>query len=369
MKILWFTWKDLDHPQSGGAEVVNEELAKRLVAAGHEVLFITSNHPSFSRPETTRHGFKIIRVGNRFTLYYKAFLLYRKLYPPKFDLVIDEINTIPFFCKFYVREKNIVFIHQLAREVWFYQISFPLNLIGYLLEPLYLRLINDRPVITVSESTKSDLIHLGFQEHKITIISEGIQFTPLDSLPSLSTKEKNPTVMFLGSIRPMKNPWAALQAFEIAKKNIPNLKFWVIGKGAGAYYRRFLNALKTSKFSTDITYFETVDSLQKLELLSKAHLIIAPSVREGWGLIVTEANALGTIAVAYNVPGLRDSVRDQLTGIVCKQNNPQNLAQNMIELLTNTIKYQKYRATAWEWSKEINFDHSCAQFLKIITSL
>ncbi len=40
MKILWLTWKDIKHPLAGGAEVVNEELAKRLAKDGHEVLFL-----------------------------------------------------------------------------------------------------------------------------------------------------------------------------------------------------------------------------------------------------------------------------------------------------------------------------------------
>jgi hypothetical protein len=40
VKILWLTWKDKKHPQAGGAEVVNEELAKHLAGDGHEVLFL-----------------------------------------------------------------------------------------------------------------------------------------------------------------------------------------------------------------------------------------------------------------------------------------------------------------------------------------
>ena len=39
MKILWLTWKDKKNPLAGGAEVVNEELAKRLIADGNEVIF------------------------------------------------------------------------------------------------------------------------------------------------------------------------------------------------------------------------------------------------------------------------------------------------------------------------------------------
>ena len=65
------------------------------------------------------------------------------------NLVIDEVNTIPFFAKYYVKEKNIVFIHQLCREIWFYEMIFPLNLIGYFLEPIYLLFLSDRKTIKV----------------------------------------------------------------------------------------------------------------------------------------------------------------------------------------------------------------------------
>jgi len=40
MNLLWLTWKDKKNPLAGGAEAVNEELAKRLVANGHQVIFL-----------------------------------------------------------------------------------------------------------------------------------------------------------------------------------------------------------------------------------------------------------------------------------------------------------------------------------------
>jgi hypothetical protein len=86
------------------------------------------------------------------------------------NLVIDEVNSIPFFAKFYAKEKNILLVHQLCRQIWFYQMFFPLSLIGYLLEPLYLRLLSDRKVITVSESTKRDLTRFGFKAENTSIM-------------------------------------------------------------------------------------------------------------------------------------------------------------------------------------------------------
>ena len=59
MKILWLTWKDKDNPLAGGAEAVNEELAKRLVKGGHEVLFLVGGYKGGSSEER-RFGFKII---------------------------------------------------------------------------------------------------------------------------------------------------------------------------------------------------------------------------------------------------------------------------------------------------------------------
>ena len=62
MKILWFTWKDRKNPLAGGAEVVNEELAKRLVVDGHEVIFLVGSFTGAAQEEQ-KDGYKIIRVG------------------------------------------------------------------------------------------------------------------------------------------------------------------------------------------------------------------------------------------------------------------------------------------------------------------
>src|SRR3989344_5485261 len=111
MKILWFTWKDLKHPLAGGAETVNEGLAQQLINHGHEVIFLVAGFTG-GLPEETVNGYKIVRLGNRWTLYWQAWRYYRKQLRGWADLVIDEVNTVPFFAKFYVQEKSIVFFPQ-----------------------------------------------------------------------------------------------------------------------------------------------------------------------------------------------------------------------------------------------------------------
>src|SRR6185295_15396141 len=95
-------------------------------------------------------GVKIVRRGNRYSVYSQA----KKFYEQNkdyFDIVVDEINTKPFHTPSFVHGKPIVaLIHQLAREFWFYETHFPINIIGYLfLENYWLKKYRDVPTITV----------------------------------------------------------------------------------------------------------------------------------------------------------------------------------------------------------------------------
>ncbi len=364
MKILWLTWKDRKNPASGGAEVVNEELAKRLVADGHEVIFLVGGFEG-SKQEEIKDGFKIIRVGGKWSVYLKAYQHYKKYLSEWSDLVIDEVNTIPFFAKFYAKQKNVLFVHQPCREIWFYQMFFPLNVIGYILEPIYLWLLNDRKVITVSESTKKDLIKYGFKRENISIISEGIELEPISNLETVNKFEK-PTILSLGTIRSMKRTDQILKAFEILKKDIPEAKLIIAGKKEGMYGDGFIEDIEKSVYKSSIRYIGSVSKEEKVELLKKAHILAVTSIKEGWGLVVTEANSQGTPAVVYNVDGLRDSVFDNETGLICDQNTPENLAVKLGQILEDKTLYKKLQKNGLEWSKKIDFDESYKQFLNII---
>lgn len=366
MKILWFTWKDLGHPNAGGAERINEEIAKRLARDGHEVILVVGRFPN-SPPEVQRDGYRVIRVGNRYTVYWMAYRYYKAHLQGWADLVVDEMNTVPFFCKFYVRERNVLLAYQLCREIWFYQMWFPFSVIGYLLEPLYLRLLRDRCVITESESAKADLCRYGFVGSRISVITVGIDAPGIHE-PRL-TKRAAPTLLSLGSMRPMKRTLDQIDAFEIAKARIPELRLVVAGTATGNYGRRVLTRIRESRYAGHIEYVGAVDEASKFELMRACHLILVTSVKEGWGLIVTEANSQGTPAVVYDVDGLRDSVRRGVTGEIAAGNNPLALADAVAGLLVDNEKYARLRTNALKWSREFTFERSYESFLEGIRDL
>lgn len=364
MRILWLSWKDIQHPQAGGAETVTSELIKRLVNNGHKVTLVTAGYPG-AEAKSVIDGYTVIRVGGRVSVYWQAYRYIKRHLSDWPDFVVEEINTMPFCSRLYLRHKpRLLFFHMLCREIWFYQLPIPASLVGYLVvEPLYLRFLNNERAIAMSNSTKNDLLRFGFQSKNITVISEGIQLEPLLNLAP-AIKFTKPTMISLGSIRPMKRTMDQIRAFELAKTALPALQMKIAGDSSGRYGKKVLAAIAASPYRGDIEVLGRISDEEKSRLMQKAHLITVTSIKEGWGLIVTEAASQGTPAVVYDVDGLRDSVRHGKTGAVCSRNTPTDLAANVVELLSDDAYYQTLQNNAWQWSKDINFDTSYQQFSK-----
>jgi glycosyltransferase involved in cell wall biosynthesis len=363
MKILWITWKDFWHPDAGGAEVVHHELTQRLVT------ILTAHYPG-SKPQEIRDGINYIRVGkNRYTHPTAAGLYYFRNLRNRFDVVIEEVQgCAPYFASFFGHKaKRFLFYHQLARKNWLYEVRPPFSYVGYyLLAPLATRAIalSHAPVITVSESTRNVLKPYGFDPARSHIISEGLHFAPLPILAEVQKFER-PTVLSFGAMRAMKRTIDQVKAFEIAKIGMPDLQLKIAGSCSGNYGQKVLEYIAHSPYKDDIEYLGKVSTEQKAQLMQKSHVIIVTSVEEGWGLIVSEANGQGTPAVVYDVEGLRDSVKNNQTGLVT-QPNPQALASGIVTLLQDAQKYQQLQANAHLFSKTLTFEKSYQDFKHVL---
>ena len=198
MRILWLNWKDLSHPEAGGAETFTHEVARRLVARRHTVTLLTSSHPG-AEPESVLDGVRIVRRGTKQSVFKYAKTFYNQ---SEFDVVIDEINTRPFMAPKFADKKTFALIHQLAREYWWYEVPTPLGILGYfVLERMWLRVYTRIPTITVSLSTAEDLKRIGFQ--RVFVVPEGISYVPLRDL---APKESVPTVLYVGRVNKAKRP-------------------------------------------------------------------------------------------------------------------------------------------------------------------
>ena len=141
-------------------------------------------------------------------------------------------------------------------------------------------------------------------------------------------KEHVPTVVFIGRLSANKRPEHAIRAFGLVRRQLPDAQMWVIGSGPEeARLRRMAGP--------GVAFLGRVPEEEKHERLGRAHALVATSVREGWGLVVTEAAASGTVAIGYDVPGLRDSIA--ASGGILTRADPASLATGMVGLLSSVI--------------------------------
>ena len=341
----------------GGAEVFTHEVAKRWVKRGHEVTLFTSEFRGCRREEVL-DGVRVVRDGGRFGVYLKAKQHYRKYFSREgYDVVVDEINTRPFFAPKFVKggEKVVALIHQLAREYWFYETPFPLSYIGYyFLENRWLRNYADVLTVTVSESTKQDLSNLGFK--RVFVVSEGLNFKPLSEVPK---KEEHPIVVFVGRLRRAKRPDHAVRAFRIVREKVPDAELWILGEGS---FRKDLERMA----GDGVRFFGDVGDVDRRERVGRSWVLVNPSVREGWGLNVVEANTLGLPCVSYDVAGLRDSVRDGVTGVLVESGDVDGLADALVGVLEDEKFRLMLSSNALEYARGFSWDKTAEEFMRII---
>jgi glycosyltransferase involved in cell wall biosynthesis len=302
--------------------------------------------------EETIEGVRIVRAGRQWTVHLAALRRYRGRLSQHFDIVVDEVNTIPFFTPLWADVPTVMFIHQLAREVWWYETTMPLSAIGFIAEPLYLRCYREIPVITVSASTRDDLRRLGFRG-SITIVPEGIE--RIESLGAV--KRKDACFLYVGRLAPSKRIGDILLALAQFRRATGRGTLWIVGSGSERYRRSLMQTAQRLGIAESVAFFGRVSTKEKHRLMAEAHALVVTSVREGWGLVVTEASACGTPAIVYDVPGLRDSVRNESTGLVVPP-QPHHLADAMMRLTADSALHARLADEGRRLSQTFSFDES-----------
>lgn len=357
MRILWLNWRDIKNPEAGGAEVLTHALSRKLVERNHDVTLFTASFQNSLDSEII-DNVTIIRKGGKFSVYKEAEKYYKKN-KNNFDVVIDEINVKPFLTPKYVKEKPIVtLIHQISPEQFTSELPFPLGILGrYYLEKKWLSYYHNVLTVTVSNSTKISLEKMGFKN--IKVIQEGLNVKPLDEpLQKYSVV----TVTFIGRLKKHKLPHHAIRAFEKIKRTFPTSHMYVIGDGY------MLEKLKKTDIQ-DISFVGHINEKEKYEILGQSHLVLVPATREGWGLVVVESNAMGTPVIAYNVPGLVDSVQNNVNGLLVEKNTPDYLADTAISLLRDQNRLNALSKSSLNYSRKFDWNDTASEFEQILRDM
>lgn len=383
--ILALSWRDIKAPKAGGAEVHTHEMLKRADKEKYRIYHFSPQSGNLLEEETV-DSVIYLRSGNFITVILKAMQFYRKN-KSNIDFVIDQCNTHRFFTPFWVEgKKRIFYIHQLTKEIWDISARFPLSKIGKISEEWMLRLNKKDAVITVSNSTKRELIDRGYQSEKIKIIHNGVSFKPWQE-EQWCEKENVPTFIYAGRYSPYKGIDVSIQAFAELKKTNPNAKLWIIGKKDQEYVDKHIQPI-CKKYNLewvdaerdkegnviepkqgDIISWGYVSEAKKLELLSRAWTLLFPSIREGWGIPVTEAGCVGTPCIAFNSLGISEAIDEGNAGYLCMENSVKGLLTQMRLVILDEKVYSDKRKKAYQYSSQFLWDEVGKEFGKFVDTL
>jgi glycosyltransferase involved in cell wall biosynthesis len=350
--------RDIRHPQAGGAEVHFHEIFRRLAAAGDRVTLIASGWAG-APPREVVDGIEVVRVGARVSYYPAAIREYRRQRrAATIDVVVEDLNKFPFYSRYWVREPVVVLVHHLLGRTAFQQVSFPIAAATFVAEALAPRLYRGLPVVAVSPSTCEELVRAGMRRADIRIVPNGLDHDRYR--PDAAPRAGVPTVLALGRIEPYKRTEMLVDAVA----SLLGVRLVVAGTGTAAAALGAHVAARGLGDRVELRGF--VDDDEKVRLLHEAHVVATASQKEGWGLTVLEAAACGTPAVAFDVPGLRDAIRGEETGLLVREQQADALAAGIRRLLDDAPLRARLAAGAIAWAARFTWDGAAAEVSEVI---
>jgi len=341
------SWRDPQNPLSGGAERVTQGYLAALAARGHEVFWF-ANAFAGGAAESTIEGVKIVRGGGKGSSILKARQWHRA--QKRFDLVMDQHHGIPWFAPWWCGTNCLAYIHEVLGPIWNAFYPFPLNLIGRQQERWTHWLYRKTLFWTACESTRDQLLRHGVR--RVEIIRYGVHTV---ALPSLEPKPLAAPLRLavVSRLAPNKRIDHAVRTVAALRDRGIAAQLKIVGTGeTEEALRRLAGELN---LGAEIVFTGPLPEKEKDELLRGSHLLLHTSQREGWGLNVIEANAMGTPAAVYPVAGLRESTLDNETGIVSRGETPESLAERVAGLVKTPEAYANFRAAAWERAKTFHW--------------
>jgi glycosyltransferase involved in cell wall biosynthesis len=361
MKILVINWQDWINPLSGGAEVHLHEVFKRVASMGHSVTLFCSKSDDNDKDHEYIEGIEIYRKGGRNTFNFIVPGFYKKNFANKdFDVVVDDINKIPFFTPIFVKKPLLGLSHHFFGKSIFREANFIAGSYVYCAETIFNTVYKNTPFATVSKSTTDEFVERGFDASKFHIVGNAIDHSKFPM--GICEKYPEPSVAYFGRLKKYKSVDHLVWAFAKVLEKIPNAKLHLLGRGD---FREYLESLcRQLNIEKSVKFWGFVTDEQKADILSKVHCVVNTSMKEGWGITNIEANACGTPVISANSPGLRDSVKNGSSGVLYEYGDIEELSNVVYMLLSEKELNDRLSVGALEWAKSFSWDDSARAMIK-----
>jgi glycosyltransferase involved in cell wall biosynthesis len=359
MHVLFCNWRDTKNPEGGGSERYVETMARGLVARGHRVTIACARHDNAPDDEIV-DGVRFVRRGTKLDIYARTFaaILLRRY--GRVDLVVDVQNGLPFFTRLATRKPVVVLVHHVHREQW--PVVYPgrTGRIGWWIESrLAPRLYRRSRYIAVSEATRAELGELGVERSRISLVHNGSDPAPVVD----AVRSPTPRLCVLGRLVPHKQVEHAIDVVAALSAEHPDLVLDVVGDG---WWSDELHAYARDRGVADrVGFHGFVDDVTKHEILAASWVMLLPSLKEGWGIVIGEAGSHGTPTVAYrSAGGTNESISHKDSGYLA--DSPQELTEAVRELLADRQWREFLGRGALDMSRRISWETSQAAFAAVL---
>jgi glycosyltransferase involved in cell wall biosynthesis len=180
-------------------------------------------------------------------------------------------------------------------------------------------------------------------------------------------KTDRPSLVYVGRIKRYKAVDHAIRALPLVRRRFPDATLTIVGDGDGMPGLRALT--HALGLSDAVRFAGFVPHAEKVGLLQTAHAVVNPSVKEGWGLTNVEANACGTVCVAADSPGIRDSVRDGETGLLYPWGDVDALAARVVDVLESPERRRAMERAALAWAASLTWERCGEETLALLERL
>ncbi len=354
LRILIINWRDPKHPQAGGAETYLFEQARRWVRWGYEVEWLSGGFAGGSRHDRIE-GIKVRRVGNFMTVYASVPFVYLREFRDRFDVIVDSSNGIPFFSPLFSMKPKICVVYHVHREL------FKNHLPGWLAAalvwceetfvPILYRKVH---FVTISEDTRNEMRRVGIGQPNAGLVRCGVD----ESLVP-GPKDPIPTVLYFGRLKAYKRVDRLIEAFAGVRAKMPSALLRIAGTGDALPTLQEL--VRRRNLEGAVVFEGFVDDDRKRELLQRAWVTASLSEIEGWGISVIEGNACGTPAIVYDVPGLREAIVHQESGLVLPEGADVGAA--ILSILQDDVLRARLERGARDRAAQFSWDAAAREML------
>jgi hypothetical protein len=240
------------------------------------------------------------------------------------------------------------------------------NKLVWLIQSFILRRANY--VTVVSEELKKILVHnYSVDPSRISIIRNGYDEKEINQLRRETKVENSKKIVFVGSLRPIKDPYTLLLGFFKIKTKYPDVKLHIIGDGP--LREELKKVCMENDLYSSVIFEGRKTHRETLRSIAESTIFIMTSIGEGLPTVLIEAMALGKPVIATAVGGIPEVVKHEINGLLIPPRCPECVAQALDKLLSNPDLRKKYRKAAEESVKDLSWRKISEQYAEIYIKL